>query len=228
MSVRLNPYLSFRDNAREAMEFYRSVFGGELRVNTFKEYNASSDPSEDDLVMHAQLEGEHGVVFMGSDTPQRMEYKPRQQLLDVAQRRRRGGAQRLVPEAGRRRHGDHAAGEGDVGRHLRHVVDRFGVNWLVNISGSAAWRRIRRRRSPRPSGSPAAGCAGFGKAGRRNSGALNGFHVPSGWASRSATAQIDAGWWPRPRWLAMTAMFSQRSPGVSRQVCQCTMPSKCE
>ena len=37
MSVQLNPYLSFRDNAREAMEFYRSVFGGELRVNTFKE-----------------------------------------------------------------------------------------------------------------------------------------------------------------------------------------------
>jgi hypothetical protein len=42
-------------------------------------------------------------------------------------------------------------------------------------------------------GSSAAGTAGFGKAGRRNSGALNGFQVPSGWASRSATAQIAAG-----------------------------------
>ena len=30
MASRLNPYLSFSDNARQAMEFYQSVFGGEL------------------------------------------------------------------------------------------------------------------------------------------------------------------------------------------------------
>ena len=38
MTIRLNPYLSFRDNAREAMEFYHSVFGGTLTSNTFAEY----------------------------------------------------------------------------------------------------------------------------------------------------------------------------------------------
>src|SRR3954447_916344 len=76
MSVQLNPYLSFRDNAREAMEFYSSVFGGTLSVSTFKEFQASSDPSEDDLVMHSQLGGERGVVFMASDTRSRMEYQP--------------------------------------------------------------------------------------------------------------------------------------------------------
>lgn len=37
MAVRLNPYLSFRDNAREAMEFYRSVLGGELTTSTYAE-----------------------------------------------------------------------------------------------------------------------------------------------------------------------------------------------
>ena len=40
MASRLNPYISFRDNAREAMEFYKSVFGGTLTVNTFGEYGA--------------------------------------------------------------------------------------------------------------------------------------------------------------------------------------------
>src|SRR3954469_853441 len=75
MSVQLNPYLSFRDNAREAMEFYSSVFGGTLAVSTFKEFQASTDPSEDDLVMHSQLEGEHGVVFMASDTRSRRKYR---------------------------------------------------------------------------------------------------------------------------------------------------------
>ena len=69
MQTRLNPYLSFRDNAREAMEFYRSVFGGKLTVSTFKEYHASEDPSEDNKVMHAMLEGDNGIVFMAADTP---------------------------------------------------------------------------------------------------------------------------------------------------------------
>ncbi len=138
MSVQLNPYLSFRDNAREAMEFYRSVFGGELRVNTFKEYNASSDPSEDDLVMHAQLEGEHGVVFMGSDTPRRMDYKPGSNfsmslsgddeavLSGWFQKLADGGTVTMPLEK---------AMWGDT---FGMVVDRYGVNWLVNISGSAA------------------------------------------------------------------------------------------
>ena len=138
MASTLNPYLSFRDNAREAMEFYRSVFGGELRVNTFKEYNASSDPSEDDLVMHAQLDGEHGVVFMGSDTPRRMEYKPGSNfsmslsgdddavLSGWFQRLADGGTVTMPLEK---------AMWGDT---FGMVVDRYGVNWLVNISGSAA------------------------------------------------------------------------------------------
>ena len=46
MSVWLNPYLSFSDNAREAMSFYHSVFGGELTVSTFADFDASADPSE--------------------------------------------------------------------------------------------------------------------------------------------------------------------------------------
>lgn len=45
MSITLNPYLSFRDTAREAMEFYQSVLGGELTLSTFGESHASEDPS---------------------------------------------------------------------------------------------------------------------------------------------------------------------------------------
>lgn len=44
MSSRLNPYISFRDNAREALEFYQGVFGGELHVNTFGEYGDQGRP----------------------------------------------------------------------------------------------------------------------------------------------------------------------------------------
>jgi PhnB protein len=71
----LNPYLSFKNQAREAMEFYRGVFGGELTVSTFADYPGMSDDSEKDLVMHAQLETPDGFVLMGSDTPDRMQYE---------------------------------------------------------------------------------------------------------------------------------------------------------
>ena len=30
MTSRLNPYINFKDNARQAMEFYKEVFGGDL------------------------------------------------------------------------------------------------------------------------------------------------------------------------------------------------------
>jgi PhnB protein len=66
MASRLNPYLNFDGNAREAMEYYRDVFGGELRVNTFGEYGMDGPGS--DKIMHAQLETPSGFTLMASDT----------------------------------------------------------------------------------------------------------------------------------------------------------------
>ena len=136
MSVQLNPYLSFGNSAREAMEFYREVFGGTLTINTFKESNASSDPSQDDLVMHAQLEGEHGIVFMASDTPPGMEYRPGNNIsmslsgddetvLSSWYGRLAEGGTVTMPLA--------KAPWGDT---FGMCVDRFGINWLVNIADS--------------------------------------------------------------------------------------------
>jgi PhnB protein len=58
METRLNPYLNFRDNTREAMEFYKGVFGGKLDLSTFKDFHASQNPSEDNLIMHGVLRPE--------------------------------------------------------------------------------------------------------------------------------------------------------------------------
>ncbi len=76
MQSKLNPYLSFQDNAREAMEFYKSVFGGKLVMTGFKEFHASQDPSEDDKTMHCMLEANNAITFMGADTPRGIEYRP--------------------------------------------------------------------------------------------------------------------------------------------------------
>ena len=68
MPAVLNPYINFRDNARQALEFYKDVFGGDLRVNTFGEYGDPNQPGADG-VMHGQLETDSGFTLMASDAP---------------------------------------------------------------------------------------------------------------------------------------------------------------
>ena len=64
--MRLNAYVTFNGNAREAMEFYQSVLGGDLRISTFGEYGAP-EGTDPDGVMHAFLETSAGFILMASD-----------------------------------------------------------------------------------------------------------------------------------------------------------------
>jgi PhnB protein len=134
MPTRLNPYLNFKDNAREAMEFYRSVFGGTLTVSTFKEFQASHDPSDDNKVMHSQLDAGDGLVLMGADTPTHMDLTPGNTNIslsgeDEAQLRRywnglAAGATVTVPLE-----------QAPWGDTFGMLTDKFGVQWMVNIAG---------------------------------------------------------------------------------------------
>ncbi len=136
MTVRLNPYLSFRDNAKEAMTFYHSVFGGELTSSTFAEYHASEDPAEQDKWMHSMLETPDGMTLMGADTPNAMEFQPPNgfsvSLSGDDEAALRGywdklsdGATVMMPLE--------KAPWGDT---FGMLTDRFGISWLVNVAGS--------------------------------------------------------------------------------------------
>lgn len=137
MTVQLNPYLSFRDDAREAMTFYQSVFGGELSVSTFADFDASADPTEQDKIMHAQLETPDGLVLMGADTPEGMEYRP-QAGISVSisgddEARLRGYWERLS-EGGSVTVPFEKAPWGDT---FGMCVDRFGTSWQVNVAAQS-------------------------------------------------------------------------------------------
>lgn len=138
MNSRLNPYLSFRDSAREAMEFYQTVFGGELRMNTFKEFQASEDPSEDDKIMHSQLEAENGIVFMAADTPSSMEYRKGTNIsmsLSGDNDAELTGYFEKLSDGGTVNEPLVAAPWGDK---FGMLTDKFGVDWMVNISAQQA------------------------------------------------------------------------------------------
>ena len=120
VSSRLNPYISFDGNARSAMEFYESVFGGTLTLNTFGEFGGQDGPGAD-KIMHGMLETPSGFTLMGADTPPGMEHSPGNNIAvslsgDDADELR-GYWEKLSAE--RHRHGP--AGEADVGRRVRHV-----------------------------------------------------------------------------------------------------------
>lgn len=138
MASKLNPYLSFKDNAREAMTFYHSVFGGELSVNTFKEFQASQDPSEDDKIMHAQLVADNGITLMGADTPNSMPFESGSSISIMLggenEAELRGYFEKL--SAGGRV--DQPLEKAPWGDTFGMVTDKYGVNWMVNISGSGA------------------------------------------------------------------------------------------
>jgi len=138
MQTRLNPYLSFKGNAREAMTFYQSVFGDTLQVDTFKDYGASQDPREDDLVMHSRLEADNGIVLMASDTPERMEYTPGTNIsisLSGDDERELRGYYEKLSVGGAVTMPLQTAIWGDI---FGMLTDRFGIGWLVNISAAKA------------------------------------------------------------------------------------------
>ena len=132
MQSALNPYISFAGNAREAMTFYRDVFGGNLSVNTFGEFGAP-DPAIADQVMHALLETDSGFKLMASDTPPGMDHNPGTNvsisLSGDDQGELRGyweklsaGASVTVPLE-KQMWGD----------EFGACIDRFGISWMVNI-----------------------------------------------------------------------------------------------
>ena len=135
MTTYLNPYLNFRGNARAAMEFYQQVLGGELRISSYAELMGDTGP-ESDQIMHSQLETATGLMLMGSDTPSHMEYATGTNSFSVSlsgddEAELTGfwqgltdGAEVTTPLA-----------KAPWGDSFGMLTDKFGITWLVNISG---------------------------------------------------------------------------------------------
>ena len=137
MASRLNPYISFDNSARQAMEFYRGVFGGNLTMNTFGEFGQADSPDAD-KIMHSQLETDSGFTLMASDTPAGMQ--------------RNAGDTITISLSGDdadslRGYWEKLSDGGTVtmplekqmwGDEFGMLVDEFGTTWMVNITQQQA------------------------------------------------------------------------------------------
>ena len=135
----LNPYLSFKNNAREAMEFYQSVFGGTLDVSTFGDIpGMAEDPAEADLVMHSQLTTADGFTIMGSDTPDRMPYSaPAGVTMSISgdEESKLEGFWNALADGGQV---TMPLDTPPWGGKFGMLVDRYGVPWMINVNAAAA------------------------------------------------------------------------------------------
>jgi len=134
MTITTTTHLNFRGAAREALDFYQTVFGGQLNMSTFAEYQASEDPAEQDKIMHGMLTGENGLVLMGADTPNSMDFTPGNNFSvslsgnDEAELR---GFWDKLSDGGTVTVPLEKAPWGDT---FGMCKDKFGVDWLVNIA----------------------------------------------------------------------------------------------
>jgi PhnB protein len=141
MSAILNPYINLGGTAREALEFYHAALGGSVNIMSFEQGGMADQvqPDEKDLVMHGQVDGDNGFTLMVSDSPAHM-----------------GGGQPLSgfsvslsgdDEALLTGLWDKLSEGGTISEPLSKApwgdsfgmfVDKFGVPWMINISGGAS------------------------------------------------------------------------------------------
>ncbi len=134
MTVQLTPYLNFRDTARAALEFYHAVFGGDLDLGTYAEMDMFNNPEEAHKIMHGVLKDGHGVVLMGADVPNGIEFTPNSSVS-------LSGDNTAVLTAWWEALTDGAViseplMQAPWGDTFGMLTDKFGVPWLVNIAGS--------------------------------------------------------------------------------------------
>lgn len=136
MTIRLNPYISFpEDNAREGMEFYKTVFRGDLTLSTFKENGMEEHfPGEGDKIMHGMLEADNGLVLMGADTPNSMKHEVNNNISISLSGDDETELSRYFEDlssGGKINQPLTKAGWGDT---FGMVTDKFGIDWMVNIT----------------------------------------------------------------------------------------------
>ena len=136
MATKLNPYLNFAGNAREAMERYQQILGGELKISTFGEFGMEGEGS--DGTMHAQLETPAGFTLMASDLPPGMPASEPGSTISISLS---GDDEEAL-----RGYWDGLAEGGQITMPLEKqmwgdtfgmLTDAYGIAWMVDIVGEA-------------------------------------------------------------------------------------------
>lgn len=138
MTVNVTPHLNFRGDARTALEFYQSVFGGDLVVTTYADMGNAADPAEADLVVWGQVAAANGFRVMAYDVPASRPWSQGDdpffvsvrgddvEEMDAAWKRLAEGAFIVQP-----------FGSAPWAERYGMLKDRFGVTWVLDVLGES-------------------------------------------------------------------------------------------
>ncbi|GAB2575375.1 VOC family protein [Kribbella endophytica] len=135
MSVTTTTHLNFRGQARAALEFYRTVFGGEIALVTYGDAGQAQDPAAADQIMWGQVQGGQGIHVMAYDVPAWMQYEPGVNAVFVSLR----GTDADELTAYWKELADGADVVQDLGPAAWSPLygmlkDRFGVVWVLDLA----------------------------------------------------------------------------------------------
>lgn len=134
MSVNTTPHLNFRGDARAALEFYQSAFGGDLVVTTYGDMGGAEDPAEADLVVWGQVAAPNGFRVMAYDVPASRPWSRGEDPFFVSVR---GDDPEELTAAWKRLAEDATViqplGPSAWATLYGMVKDRFGVTWVLDI-----------------------------------------------------------------------------------------------
>ncbi len=128
----LSPYINFAGRAREAMEFYHHVLGGNLDLQTSDEQGAPKPAGLGDSITHSRLEAD-GALIVGVDGHPDYPAKVGDNMAIAL-----GGT-----DKGRLTKIFNGLAEGGTikmplssqpwGADVGWLTDKFGINWMVSI-----------------------------------------------------------------------------------------------
>ena len=130
--IQLGPYVNFQGRAREAMEFYHQVLGGNLDLRTVNEQGVSKPAGPGDSIRHARLEAD-GALILASDGHPDYPAKVGDNMaiaLGGADKDRLTKIFNDLAEGGRIQM---PLAKQPWGAEVGWLRDKFGINWTVNI-----------------------------------------------------------------------------------------------
>ena len=127
----LSPYINFQGNAREAMEFYHKVLGGELVLRAMDDKGTPKPAGPGDRITHAQLDADGARIFgvdghpnypakVGENVALALGGTDKAWLTKIFRDLAEGGQTKMPLTQ-------------QSGVEVGYLLDKFGINWVVSI-----------------------------------------------------------------------------------------------
>ncbi|MHC5794880.1 VOC family protein [Lacisediminihabitans sp. FW035] len=135
MTVITTPHLNFRGDAAAALEFYHSVFGGQLIAVTNEQAYSAEIPEEAAQIKFGQIIGDNGFQVMAYDVPSSVSYDRGEKAVFVSVRG--DSAEEITELWGRLSRGSRILSDlapSAFSPAYGMLTDSFGVTWVLDVA----------------------------------------------------------------------------------------------